>query len=141
MNNNFNHCLDLVLVHEGGFVHHKLDPGGATNRGVTQAVYDAYRKTRGRGAQSVKFISDDEVKAIMCYVLSGRQAPLPQCLPVGQGYALYVRGIRSAGGGHQPASSPACASADMPPACNLRFFIALRIVNPKLTSAIIPTIP
>lgn len=32
---NFGKCLEIVLVHEGGYVDHPLDPGGATNRGVT----------------------------------------------------------------------------------------------------------
>jgi len=64
MKNNFEKSLALVLQHEGGFVNHKLDPGGATNKGVTQAVYDAYRKVRMRPQQTVKFISNEEVQAI-----------------------------------------------------------------------------
>jgi lysozyme family protein len=32
-----------VLVHEGGFVCNPNDPGGATCKGVTQAVYDDWR--------------------------------------------------------------------------------------------------
>lgn len=31
----FERCLDEVLKHEGGYVDHKADPGGATNLGVT----------------------------------------------------------------------------------------------------------
>lgn len=93
MNNNFEHCLDLVLKHEGGFVHDKYDPGGATNRGVTQKVYDAYRKTRGRGAQSVKFITDDEVKAIYKFQYWDRvQADL---LPAGLDYAVFDFAVNS----------------------------------------------
>jgi len=33
----FAHALQVVLDHEGGYVDHPNDPGGATNRGVTQA--------------------------------------------------------------------------------------------------------
>lgn len=48
--------LKIVLVHEGGYVNHPKDPGGATNKGVTQRVYDGYRKRNGLPARSVKFI-------------------------------------------------------------------------------------
>lgn len=35
MQQNFERCLQLVLAHEGGYVDHKADPGGATNLGIT----------------------------------------------------------------------------------------------------------
>jgi len=93
MNTNFDKCLALVLIHEGGFVNHPRDPGGATNRGVTQAVYDAYRKTRGRGQQSVKFITDDEVKAIYKFQYWDRvQGDL---LPRGLDYAVFDFAVNS----------------------------------------------
>jgi lysozyme family protein len=40
MNTNFDACLAHLLKHEGGFVNHPSDPGGATNLGVTQAVWE-----------------------------------------------------------------------------------------------------
>jgi lysozyme family protein len=42
MKNNFDHCLDMLLAHEGGFVNHPKDPGGMTNLGVTRARYEQY---------------------------------------------------------------------------------------------------
>lgn len=42
MTKNFRDCLDLVLKHEGGFVNHKLDPGGMTNLGVTKRVWEEW---------------------------------------------------------------------------------------------------
>lgn len=57
-------ALRFVLRWEGGFVDHRNDPGGRTNRGVTQKVYDRWRVRQGRPAQDVKHISDDEVHAI-----------------------------------------------------------------------------
>tara|TARA_Y100001963_G_scaffold116261_1_gene161483 strand:+ start:544 stop:1062 length:519 start_codon:yes stop_codon:yes gene_type:complete len=42
MRDNFEHCLSLVLHHEGGFVNHPKDPGGMTNMGVTKKVYEKY---------------------------------------------------------------------------------------------------
>lgn len=35
MNPNFDIAVQHVLKHEGGFVHHPADPGGATNMGVS----------------------------------------------------------------------------------------------------------
>ena len=42
LKNNFERSLALVLQHEGGYVHHALDPGGRTNLGVTQKVWEQY---------------------------------------------------------------------------------------------------
>jgi lysozyme family protein len=38
----FNAALKIVLKHEGGYINHKLDPGGRTNLGVTQRVWEAW---------------------------------------------------------------------------------------------------
>ena len=40
MNNNYDHCLEMLLEHEGGFVNHPKDPGGITNLGITKKVYE-----------------------------------------------------------------------------------------------------
>lgn len=42
MKDNFEQCLAFVLKHEGGYVNNPKDPGGRTNLGVTQKVYEAY---------------------------------------------------------------------------------------------------
>lgn len=47
MKTNFKKALALVLVHEGGKVDHPKDPGGRTNQGVIQRVYNDYRKSKG----------------------------------------------------------------------------------------------
>lgn len=60
----FVESLPFVLRWEGGFVNHPADPGGATNKGVTQKVYDAWRADSGLTVQSVRQISDEEVHAI-----------------------------------------------------------------------------
>jgi lysozyme family protein len=39
---NFPRCLKEVLKHEGGYVDHPRDPGGATNMGVTKKAWEEY---------------------------------------------------------------------------------------------------
>lgn len=60
----FARALDIVLKHEGGFVDHPRDRGRATNRGVTQATYDAFRSGKKLPPASVKDISSDEIAEI-----------------------------------------------------------------------------
>lgn len=60
----FEASLPFILRWEGGYVNHPNDPGGATNKGVTQKVYDAWRRKQGLPPRSVKEIQDSEVQAI-----------------------------------------------------------------------------
>lgn len=60
----FDTALAFVLKQEGGYVCDPLDRGGATCKGITQKVYDAWRTKHGLPAQSVRDISDDEVADI-----------------------------------------------------------------------------
>lgn len=63
MQDNFEKCLELILHHEGGFVDHPEDPGGATNKGITLTTYSGYL---GRKAtvDELKDIPDEHVKGI-----------------------------------------------------------------------------
>jgi lysozyme family protein len=60
----FERSLQFTLTFEGGFVNDPDDHGGATYQGVTQRVYDSYRRTHNRPTQTVKLISDSEVKEL-----------------------------------------------------------------------------
>ncbi len=40
----FDICLDAVLRHEGGYVDHPADPGGATNLGITHKTLARWRR-------------------------------------------------------------------------------------------------
>ena len=42
MTKNFRDCLELVLKSEGGYIDHPKDPGGRTNLGVTQRVWEEW---------------------------------------------------------------------------------------------------
>lgn len=42
MVDNFDQCLAETLKHEGGFVQNPVDPGGATNRGVTKQTWEEW---------------------------------------------------------------------------------------------------
>jgi lysozyme family protein len=55
--------LPFVLRWERGLVDDPEDPGGRTNQGITQRVYDAWRRRQGLPAQDVESIADAEVKA------------------------------------------------------------------------------
>ena len=42
MKDNLQISLTTILHHEGGYVNHPKDPGGETNLGVTNRVYEEY---------------------------------------------------------------------------------------------------
>ena len=60
----FSESLPFILRWEGGFVDDPDDPGGRTNRGVTQKTYSAWRAGRGLANADVKHITEEEVQAI-----------------------------------------------------------------------------
>jgi lysozyme family protein len=64
MDPKFTAALPHILRYEGGYVNDPNDHGGATNKGVTQKVYDNFRKTNKLLVQSVKSITQAEVEAI-----------------------------------------------------------------------------
>ena len=60
----FQVSLPFVLRWEGGFVDHPNDPGGRTNKGITQKVYDAWRVRQGLASRDVLHLEDAEVQVI-----------------------------------------------------------------------------
>lgn len=60
----FGWALDFVLRWEGGFVNDPADHGGATNRGITQATYNAWRKAKGKPLAPVRELGLTETRAI-----------------------------------------------------------------------------
>lgn len=64
MKQNFEQSLHYTLKSEGGYVNDPQDPGGATNKGITQSTYNAWRRQHNLPIQDVRIISDLEVEAI-----------------------------------------------------------------------------
>lgn len=90
---NFPACLAATLKHEGGYVNNPRDPGGATNQGVTQRVYDDWRDTHFLAAQPVKLIDKGEVEAIY-HDLYWKPIHADE-LPTGVDYATFDFGFNS----------------------------------------------
>lgn len=61
---NFDTCLKLILLEEGGNSDDPHDPGGRTSRGIIQTEYNAYRRKHGLPPQSVYDATDQEVADI-----------------------------------------------------------------------------
>lgn len=56
--------VKFVLAREGGYVNDPTDKGGETNKGITHATYDSYRRLKGLPKQSVKYMTDEEMHEI-----------------------------------------------------------------------------
>lgn len=93
MRSNFDAALAAVLKHEGGFVNDPRDPGGATNKGVTQTTYDLWRIDHGLPKQSVKCITPAEICAV--YKKRYWDAIRGDELPSGLDYCLFDFAVNS----------------------------------------------
>lgn len=89
----FSRCLTRVLVHEGGKSNHPSDPGGKTNYGITQRVYDAWRDAKNKNRRDVYEIDKVEVRDIYKHrywsVIGGDK------LPEGVNYAVFDGAVNS----------------------------------------------
>lgn len=65
MKSNEHAALDFIGLSEGGYVNHPEDPGGATDRGITQATYDAWNRSKRRALKPVRGISKEEAEQII----------------------------------------------------------------------------
>jgi len=92
----FERAFALLSVHEGGYVNHPDDPGGATNRGITQRTYDAYLTRNGASPRDVRSIAYHEVEAIYRrqYWATVRAHDLPE----GLAYCVFDAAVNSGPG-------------------------------------------
>lgn len=89
----FKAALARVLVHEGGYVNNPRDPGGATNQGITQRTYDAYRRSKKLPPRSVKLMTAPERDAI--YRRQYWDAVKGDKLPAGVDYVVFDGAVNS----------------------------------------------
>ena len=92
MKNNFEQCLKEVLKHEGGFVAHKLDPGGITNLGVTKKTWDEWTG-KDNSASDMKALTPEMVKPLY----ENRYWNACKCddLPAGVDYCVFDTAVNS----------------------------------------------
>ena len=95
MRDNFESALEHVLVHEGGYVDHPDDPGGATNKGVTLAVFRRYYGAE-RSKDDLRNISEEQVRHIY------KSGYWDRCrcdeLPDGVDYVVFDQAVNSGPG-------------------------------------------
>ena len=92
METNFRRALSWVLAHEGGFVHHPKDPGGATNQGITLDVYRSYYGA-DKGVAHLEAIPPGHVAHI--YRDGYWQRCCCDVLPAGVDYVVFDQAVNS----------------------------------------------
>jgi lysozyme family protein len=95
MQRNFARALSLVLKHEGGYVDHPKDPGGATNKGITIATFRRYVKRDGT-KDDLRRISDADVARV--YQKHYWDKVRGDDLPDGLDYAVFDFAVNSGTG-------------------------------------------
>lgn len=92
MRDNFPRSLDLVLAHEGGFVNHPQDPGGATNLGITIGTLSDHL---GRPANVADVKGITKVVASKIYKTNYWDRARCDDLPIGLDYAVFDFAVNS----------------------------------------------
>jgi lysozyme family protein len=86
-------CMPFIYQEEGGYSNDPHDPGGATNHGIIQTEYDAWRKLQGEATQSVTQIGYPAESNQIYW----EQYWLPYCplLPSGPNLCFFNFGINA----------------------------------------------
>lgn len=93
MKANTDQVLAWIGLSEGGYVNHPKDPGGATDRGITQRTYDAWNNARGRPKLPVRGIGRAEAEQI---IFEQYMKPVSfDALPSGLDYAVADFSVNS----------------------------------------------
>lgn len=89
---NFPASLTELLAHEGGYVNHPEDPGGRTNLGVTQRVYEAWVK-HPVDEKIMRSLTVDHVRAL--YKANYWDALKGDDLPIGLDLCVFDFGVNA----------------------------------------------
>lgn len=92
MQTNFDKVLGLVLQSEGGFVNDPRDPGGMTNLGVTQRVWEAFI---GRPVSEVEMMALKPADVAPLYRVNYWERVHCDELPIGVDYAVMDFAVNS----------------------------------------------
>jgi len=84
--------IPLILKHEGGYVNHPNDPGGATNKGITIATFRRYIKPNGTIAD-LKALTEEQ--ATIVYKRQYWDRVNADLLPIGVDYAVADFAVNS----------------------------------------------
>lgn len=95
MEQNFDHALEHVLLHEGGFVDHPDDPGGATNKGVTLATF---RRFYGAASTVVDLVNITDQQLARIYQAGYWDKCHCDDLPSGVDYCVFDAAVNSGPG-------------------------------------------
>ena len=93
MKTNFEACLAHTLQYEGGHSDDPYDPGGRTNKGITQRTYDAFRKMNGLRRRDVYKMLDAEMHEI--YRVEYWDAVKADELPSGADMVVFDAAVNS----------------------------------------------
>lgn len=95
MKKNFKKSLAFVLEHEGGFADHPRDPGGATMKGVTLAVFRRFFGN-SKSVKDLKKITDAQLRKV--YKTDYWDKCSGDKLPSGVDYAVFDSAVNSGPG-------------------------------------------
>ena len=95
MKENWDKAFKLMLVSEGGYIHHPSDPGGRTNLGVTQATWENWVGRESDEAE-MRGLTPEKVEPL--YKKKYWDAVRSDELPVGLDYLLFDFAVNAGAG-------------------------------------------
>jgi hypothetical protein len=92
MDTNWNICFERLIKHEGGYSNHSSDPGGRTNLGVTQEVWEDWTD-RAVNEAEMRALTPEKVKPLYKELYWDRVKG--DKLPAGVDYCVFDAAVNS----------------------------------------------